>query len=53
MKDKKPARIEDSSIKRRNLARHPMPPPGFSFTDKKKREGRKKCRKNVCICDGA
>jgi hypothetical protein len=47
MKNKKPLRIENTSILRRNLARHPMPPPSFSFTDKKKREDQAKCRKKT------
>jgi len=52
MKNKKSQRIENTSIKRRNLVRHPMPQPSFSFADKKKRESQKKCRKNNCSREG-
>lgn len=52
MKDEKPLRIKKTSLERRNLTRHSMPPPSFSFTDKKKRENLNKCRKAPRIRDG-
>jgi len=52
MKKKKSLCIENTSLDRRNLTRHPMPQPSFSFTDKKKSEDRTKCRKKPSIQDG-